>query len=340
MAAAQISNRLHSAGDSKLSPPFSTPVGPFDPDTAKAIGSISPLPAAYHDRHNKLVRVSGEVAQFIKADLDVSRLNEMHRHLWLAGRPMCARPLHRQKMIERQIVITEQADLHMVWNESRIFLKPIPDYLFDHGVWKDTICKDKDLYATCCGFLLSYIWLVCRQSDLKIASESGLISSKICWKGWTGFVNEVLSKVDYDHLPSINERYKYGELRLNRLNLIYRMTHILEQEHFMRGYMYGYNRYSVFFERNFGWVLLLFLFLTMILTAMQVGLATAELQQNEIFNQVSYGFTVFTIVLPLFVFVLGLFLFVWFVVFNLLATLKIQRQRRIAHAQNKASKVP
>jgi hypothetical protein len=223
-------------------------------------------------------------------------------------------------MMERQIIITEQADLHLVWHESRIFLKPLPDYIFDHQFWKKTICNNAALHASSCGFLLSYVWLLCHPSDLRIALETGLVSSQINWEGWTTFVDTFLSNVDYEALDMVNKRYQYGELRLTRLNTIYRVTNIFKPEHFMRGYMYGYDRYTVFFNRNFGWVLLIFLYITIVLTAMQVGLSTTELQQNQMFQRASYGFTVFSIVLPVFITSIGLLLFLWFFLFNFLAT--------------------
>ena len=57
------------------------------------------LPAAYHDRHNNLLRLGSDLTAFVHLNLDVSRLNKIHRYLWLAGRPTGARPVHRKKMI-------------------------------------------------------------------------------------------------------------------------------------------------------------------------------------------------------------------------------------------------
>ena len=245
--------------------------------------------------------------------------------------------------MERQILITEQADLHLVWHESRIFLKPLPDYILDYQIWEKTICKSATLHASCCGFLLSYVWLLCYPSDLKVAVDLGLVSSDLNWNDWTVFVDAFLSNIDYVAMDMIDKRYYYGELRLNRINTICRLTHILEPGRFMRGYIYGYSRYTAFFERNFRWVLLVFLYITVILTAMQVGLGTTELQQNKAFQQASYGFTVFSIVLPVVVVGVGLFLFSWFFVFHSLATrdfLNTRRQRRRELIQSKAAEVP
>ena len=246
-------------------------------------------------------------------------------------------------MIERQIFVTEQADLHLVWYESRIFIKPLPDYIFDHQVWSDTICKNPTLHASSCGFLLSYVWLLCYPSDLKVAIEIGLVSSEVSWNDWTTFVDSFLSNFDYEALDSVNKRYRYGELRLSRLNTIHRFIHIFESGRLLRGYAYGYNRYSVFFERNFGWILLVFLDITLILTAMQVGLGTNKLQQNQAFQQASYGFAVFSIVLPVVVVGVGLLLFSCFFVYHLLATrtfAKGRKKDRQVVRQSKSAEIP
>lgn len=281
----------------------------------------------YPDKDNELVRRGSDTTAFIRLDMDVSRLNQIHQYLWIAGRPTNARPLHRQKMIERQIFITEQADLHLVWHESRIFIKPLPDYVFDHQIWNDIICNNAALHASFCGFLLSYVWLLCYPSDFKVAVELGLVSSEVSWNDWTSFVDEFLSNIDCDTLDSVNKRYRYGELRLNRLNIIYRLTHIFESGRLLRGYAYGYSRYTVFFERNFGWTLLVFLYVTLVLTAMQVGLGTTKLEENKAFQQASYGFAVFSIVLPLVVVSVGLLLFSWFFVYHLIATRRFVKSR-------------
>ncbi|TVY32371.1 hypothetical protein LOCC1_G007723 [Lachnellula occidentalis] len=319
----------------QLLPPF-----PEDTNFAK-LGR--PAPTAYHDQHGNLVRCGSDSAAFVKLDMDVSRLNTIHQYLWLAGRPTNARSLHRQKMIERQILITEQADLHMVWHESRIFLKPLPDYIFDYEFWKGTICNDAALHASFCGFLLSYVWLIRHPSDLKIALELGLISSKISWEGWTVFVDTFLLNIDYEALDTVNKRCHYGELRLSRLNAIYRLLHIFEPKRFMLGYMHGYNRYTVFFERNFGWLVIILLYTTTTLGAMQVGLGTTELQQDKNFQRASYGFAVSSVMLLVFVVFLEVLLFSWFFVFNLVASkafLNRRRQQRRALIQFKTAQVP
>jgi hypothetical protein len=73
-------------------------------------------------------------------------------------------------MIGRQIAITERAHLHLLWGDSTIFLKPLPDYLMTYNMWHDLLCREQGLFEDANGFLLSYMWLICHKSDLKIAS--------------------------------------------------------------------------------------------------------------------------------------------------------------------------
>jgi len=247
---------------------------------------------------------------------------------------MCARPLHRQAMLGRELVITEQVDLHMVRQESRIFLKPLPEFLLSADFWTTYLCRDTDLHECACGFLLSYVWLVCSKSDLRIAQRGGLLDSDITWEGWRNFTKTLLSSIDTSSLEGVNKRYHYGELRLSRLNWIHRMT-IKKPSltRIVRGYMYEYNQYSDFARRNFAWVIVVFVYITIVLTAMQVGLATDRLGKDDMFQNASYGFTVLSILTPLIIlFIIGLNL-LSLSVFNILATVcfkrRIERSRRV-----------
>lgn len=58
------------------------------------------------------------------------------------------------------------------------------------------------------------------------------------------------------------------------------------------------------------------IYVTIVLTAMQVGLATTELSTNDSFNRASYGFTVFSILGPLAVFIIAAFIVLVLVAFN------------------------
>ena len=235
--------------------------------------------------------------------------------------------------------MTEQVDLHMVRQESRIFIKPMPDFLLDYEFWKNHICRDTNLYECACGFLLSYVWLVCSKSDLRKAQDAGLLGHEINWENWVPFTRSLLRAIDIQTLEQVNRRYYYGELRLSRLNWIYRLTsnhrnHVT----LIRGYMYGYTKYSEVVQRNFAWVLVAFVYITIVLTAMQVGLATDRLGQSDMFQNASYGFTVFSILAPLIIVaLLGLNL-LSLSAFNIFATISFKRRTEKARRTSQGAK--
>src|SRR2546423_207852 len=103
------------------------------------------LPVLYLDSKYHLHKVSDSEAKFLRDDMDVSRLNEIHRWLHLCGRSMAvARPLHRQVQMNSQIIVTEQADLHLTWNKVGIFIKPLPLYLLDRKIWINYYLQRRD----------------------------------------------------------------------------------------------------------------------------------------------------------------------------------------------------
>jgi hypothetical protein len=250
----------------------------------------------------------------------------VHVHLWWVGRQGNIRPLHHQKAMFREIVVTERAYLHMVWFENNIFLKPLPEYLLDRAWFEKKICPDPELYKLACGFLYSYSRLIVHRSDHRIAIEEGLLPEYMGWVQWCRFSKEIREGVDFS---MINKRYRYGELRLKRLNHVYR---------FCRGQVRGFysldRGYNSFFTRNFGWMVGLFAFLTIILTGMQVVLATGQGQAagNGLFEEVSYVFGVVSIIIPVVgtgtALALFFVLFWWHFVKTLMYRKSVQNKRR------------
>jgi hypothetical protein len=222
-------------------------------------------------------------------ELRTERLDEIKPYLWLAGLPRCARALHRQQLLGRQLLVTEDPDEHLVWHETRIFIKPLPLFLLDLDCWTEKICTTKQLHAAACGFFLSYAWLVRHESDLRIAHEKGLLPDIMDWATWTDFIDDFLAHIDLQSLSGVSPRYQYGELRLSRLNKIYRITRFSWRD-FIRGYMSASTWYQDFFARNFAWLLAVFAAISVALSAMQVVVAVAR--GGRAFEDASYGFSV------------------------------------------------
>jgi hypothetical protein len=252
------------------------------------------LPAAIRDG-DFLMLPKHDVKRFIGLELKTPKLDKIQKYLWLAGLPRCARPLHRQTLMGRIIHITENPNEHLVWLESRIFIKPLPEYLFDFEFWVENICPETDLYKCACGFILSYAWLVCYRSDLRIAKDLGLLPQAIQWPQWSAFIQDFFTRINPETFEHVHDRYKFGELRLTRLDTLYKLTNI-SLDNFVRGYMTLPTWYRAFFTRNFAWLLAVFFYITVILSALQVGLSTARLQESKPFQNASYGVSIASLI--------------------------------------------
>lgn len=177
------------------------------------------LPASYRTVKGKdkpeIVVATGAM---VENDLSVRRLNDIHHWLWFAGRPMPPRPLNYQVANSREIILSEDMGLHLVWAiPRRIFLKPIPRYLLDHQFWKDNLIRKESLYQCALGFLLSYTALIQYESDFYIAKDKHLIPRNLTWETWIKLVEQLLHHKN----ENVSLRYDYGELRLSRPNKIY-----------------------------------------------------------------------------------------------------------------------
>lgn len=257
------------------------------------------LPATYRtSQDGSLLHVNqGNISEVLRQEMLVPKLNRIHEYLWWCAQLSTALPLHEQVMEKRTITVTEQMDLHLVCQGRRIFIKPLPPYLFCHEFWKTYLCKDTELHKCCLGFLLSYVWLIRHESDLALAIENHLVPKELSWNTWTIFVASLLSYIGTKAGLNncVNKRYLYGEIKLTRLNVVSRYAPEVPG---LKGYVHGYGQVGTFFKRNFEWMGLGFLYLVAILTAMQVGLAADHLKDNASFNWASYVFAVFCILLP------------------------------------------
>lgn len=145
---------------------------------------------------NQLHDPRRNVGAFLHADLQTPKLNTVHQYLWLVGLPRPARLLHRQRLLGRAVYLTEVADEHLVWHETYLLIKPLPEYLLSYSFWEDELCRDEALYQSTCGLLLSYVWLISTRSDLRIVHEVGVLAPDVQWQSWTMLVLDFLGCVD------------------------------------------------------------------------------------------------------------------------------------------------
>lgn len=79
-----------------------------DPDPGSNTEGFIPLP------DDRLIPQAG-LEEHLSGQLDVRRLNAIHDRLWRAGLPGKVHPLHHQIVLQRNIIVTERVDLHLVW---------------------------------------------------------------------------------------------------------------------------------------------------------------------------------------------------------------------------------
>ncbi|KAJ1325835.1 DUF6601 domain-containing protein [Microdochium nivale] len=313
------------------------------------------LPAARRTRGDEIVVPQPDL-DFLDQELLVRKLNAVQDWLWACGRPMPPRPLHHQLVIRREIIVTESPELHLLWGNGRLYVKPLPRWMLDPAFWADHLACDesprrRELAECARGFLFSYCALVAYETDFHIAQANHLIPAAVTWEAWQDISSEVLRNHCFS---AINPRYWYGELRLNRLNKIYRFR----MGFLFRGYtrVAGHSVYGDLLRDNFAGLATILGYVVIVLTAMQVGLGTEKLAADETFQTVSWGFTVFSMIAPL-VAVGAIFIFAFFwIISNWLATTgyegkrfremgvrpfwRIQPQRYNAAAAGSTSAVP
>lgn len=247
-----------------------------------------------------------ELAQeFCTPDLDT-----LAPHLWLVATQSSSHisPLHELVLKGRNIVITENPELHLTWSNNRVFLKPIPRYMLSHAFWTAYLIPGTDsskklddqltvnaLVKAALGFMRTYYYLIRHESDLRIAKESHLLSfdeDDITIESFYGFISGFGNVQDREVSP----RYtSYGTLGLSRLNFWAKIF-------LHRFQFYQVDRqYSDYFARFYAPILFVFGILTVALSAMQVSLQAEDVQHIGntkwvALPSVSFWFSILTLV--------------------------------------------
>ena len=225
-----------------------------------------------------------------------------------------------------------------------MFLKPLPRYLLQSSFWRDHLlcgstcsCPSQDkapanptcttarLRSIALGFLLSWVSLIQYESDLRIAQEAHLLPSDLGWSFWHSLVQQVMSLQDH---PGIHSRWVFGELRLHRIDLMYRFAPGVPGGSLMRGYRTGFREYRAYVQFAFAYFIGAFAVVTIILNAFQVGLGTNRYGSDASFQNASGGFAVFSIFSVLVSLVLLTVGMCASLFFNFDATLKFRAKRR------------
>jgi hypothetical protein len=242
-------------------------------------GAGAPPITTLPGRPSVMLNDSTRMKQFLERELYSQDLEKMAPHLWVMTTLSSGNinPLHRQQVKGREIIVTEEPRLHLVWIHDRIFVKPIPRYLLSQAFWETCLDESSDrlgdsqsnIRKAATGFLRTYRYLIQHESDFNIAQQDNLrlISKDVDWASFCRFISELNHIED----SAVSRRYCYGELRLTRPNfyapLFLRKFHF-EQVH---------GQYGDFFGRLYGPILSVFALVSTILNSMQVALAVEQL---------------------------------------------------------------
>ena len=124
------------------------------------------------------------------------------------------------------------------------------------------------------GYLRTYFYLIKHESDFRVAQRPYLclVPQRVSWKQFCDFSERFDEIRDAD----VAERYRYGEIRLTRLNLYAKL--LLRRWYFHR----LHSQYGSYFGRFYGPFLFLFGVLSVCLSAMQVE---ASVEQVDILGE-------------------------------------------------------
>ena len=187
------------------------------------------LKSSHVEKPDTLLVPRQQIDDFVDQEFNVRRLDEISSLFWIAGRPMPPRPLHRQLMMGRDVVLCEQLDMHLVWVEGQILLKPLPRFLLSRDFWVDNLlclhdcecvrkttqlttarrCARSKVFGAALGLVYSYLGLICYESDFSIAKEKGLLPEILTWQAWRDYSESVYDNLN---LSAMNPRFRYGKV--------------------------------------------------------------------------------------------------------------------------------
>ncbi|KAB8290903.1 hypothetical protein EYC80_008539 [Monilinia laxa] len=224
-----------------------------------------------------LLQDTTELATFISRDLCTPILEKISPRLWWMSTQSSAHigPLHHQAVKLRNVVISENPELHLIWYYDRIFIKPIPRYLLSFDFWNIYLISPTSplglereiIKRSALGFLRTYRHLICYESDFNIAMEKKLLPEATTWESFSKLAFNLLGIDDAD----VTGRYAFGEIRLSRLNFYIKI--ILGKSTFHK----VYSQYGAYFERFYGPILFILGIESIVLNALQLEMAVESL---------------------------------------------------------------
>ncbi len=203
----------------------------------------------------------------------------------------------------RSLTVVNDPGLHLTWKDTILYIKPLPDCLGEEGATAQLGTNDNEELVHVRGFFHSYTYLVQSQCDYDIAAEHKLLPEKFLsksrvdgFKSWRKLADAWLDANPPTPLPvrrnkdpakklhtlpgSCHPRYVYGELRLDRLNWIMwvlYLPHYFELRPFKSHFYVTKDPFGKFWEGYGKFIVLVFAYVTTILSAFQVALAAGSM---------------------------------------------------------------
>lgn len=293
------------------------------------------VPATTYLPGNSVISLNNApgITQFLENEFCSRDLERFAPRLWVMSTYSGANinALHRQRVKDREIIITEEPRLHLVWIRNRIFIKPLPRYLLSHTFWNGFLSgkvaqsgrRYERIDRAARGFLRTYSYLIQHESDFAIAKEDRLclIPSDMEWSHFCILMSEVKNNIQDAH---ISERYHYGELRLSRLNLFAPL--ILHKFYFEQ----VYGQYGEHFASFYGPVLFVFAIVSTILNGMQVGLAVEQISPKHwvALWSVSRWFSLVAVIVTALIAICFVLLWLWLFTDEWIFTIRRKIRRR------------
>ncbi|OCL09944.1 hypothetical protein AOQ84DRAFT_397119 [Glonium stellatum] len=243
----------------------------------------SPAEKNYLPGQPRVALQGGDIRSYLESDLITRDLNKLAPYLWLIAKQDSSHisSLTHQIVRGRSIIVTEKPELHLVWIYDRVFIKPIPKYLLSHAFWEFYLTREdspvpvplrQDIIKAALGFLRSYAYLIRHKSDFVLATDDKhrLLPKNISSSDFIKFITAFEDIKDEDVCP----RYRFGELRLTRLNFWSKI--------FLRRFAYQkvHGQYGAYFAGFCGPLLFIFGIFSVLLSAMQVVLAVRPIIQS------------------------------------------------------------
>ncbi|KAH8689729.1 hypothetical protein GQ44DRAFT_720446 [Phaeosphaeriaceae sp. PMI808] len=162
-------------------PPFSKANQPIrDPEAGAGASPIATLPG----HPSIIVNDIAYMRRFLEKGFYSRDLEIMAPRLWMMTTLSSTNinPLHRQRVKSREIIVTEEPRLHLVWIHDRIF-NETSDRLGD---------SQRNIRKAATGFLRTYYYLIQHKSDFNVAQQDNLrlIPKDIDWPSFYRLVSE------------------------------------------------------------------------------------------------------------------------------------------------------